>query len=88
MEINLPPEVEAIITRNIATGGYHSPTEVIVQALWLLDGWNDSEEEKLEKLRRAVQEGLNGPFVPGEEVFDRLRERSAEARRRKENPVE
>ena len=76
MEINLPAEVEAIITRNIETGGYHSPTEVIVQALWLLDGWNDSDEEKLEKLRRAVQEGRDdpGPTVSGKEFFAQLRE--------------
>ena len=84
MEINLPAEVADIITRNIESGEYHSPTEVIVQALWLFDGWNDSAEEKLEKLRRAVQAGLAGPFEPGEAVFARLRERSAEARRRQD----
>ena len=68
MEINLPPEVMDIIGRNIAAGQYHSPTEVIVQALWLLDGWHDSEGERLSKLRQAVQQGLAGPFTPGAEV--------------------
>ena len=84
MEINLPAEVEAIITRNIETGGYHSPTEVIVQALWLLDGWNDSEEEKLEKLRRAVQQGLDapGPTVSGKEFFAQLREEMSATQRK------
>ena len=81
MEINLPAEVADIITRNIESGEYHSPTEVIVQALWLFDGWNDSEEEKLEKLRRAVQAGRDGPFEPGEAVIARLRTKSANARR-------
>lgn len=75
MEINLPAEVSEIITRNIESGEYRSPTEVIVQALWLLDGWNDSEEEKLEKLRRAVQAGRGdpGPAVSGKEFFAQLR---------------
>ena len=75
MEINLPAEVAEIITRNIESGEYHSPTEVIVQALWLLDGWNDSEEEKLEKLRQAVQAGRDNPApaVSGKEFFAQLR---------------
>ena len=80
MEINLPAEVAEMLNRKVASGEYHSPTEVIVQALWLLDGWNDSEEEKLEKLRRAVQAGLAGPFEPGEAVIARLRTKSANAR--------
>ncbi len=76
MEINLPAEVAEIITRNIESGEYHSPTEVIVQALWLFDGWNDSAEEKLEKLRRAVQAGRDdpGPAISGKEFFAQLRE--------------
>ncbi len=77
MEINLPPEVMDIIDRNIASGQYHSPTEVIVQALWLLDGWHDSEAERLAKLRQAVQQGLAGPFTPGAEVKAGLRAKSA-----------
>ena len=40
------------------------------------------EAAKLAKLRQAIQEGLDsGPPVPGEEVFARLRAKSAEARR-------
>ena len=85
MEINLPPEAAAIINRKIEAGLYSSPTEVIVQALELLDGRSDSDEAKLAKLRQAIQEGLDsGPPVPGEEVFARLRAKSAEARRSKE----
>ena len=77
MEINLPPEVAAIIDRQLASGQYHSPTEVIVQALWLLEGWNDSEGERLEKLRQAAQQGLAGPFVPGAAAMAELRAKSA-----------
>ena len=62
MQINLPQEVMDIITRRLDSGQYHSPTEVIVQALWLLDGWHDTDAQKLEKLRQAVQEGIDsGP---------------------------
>ena len=80
MEIYLPSDVEDIINRQMETGIFSSPNEVIVHALWLLDGWNDTEEEKLEKLRKAVQEGLKGPYIPGDEVFARLRRMSAEAK--------
>ncbi len=42
---------------------------------------NRKEAAKLSKLRQAIQEGLDsGPPVPGEEVFARLRAKSAEAR--------
>lgn len=61
MEINLPAEVEAIITRNIETGGYHSPTGVIVQALWLLDGWNDSERKNWKNCAGPFRKGWTTP---------------------------
>ena len=77
MEITLPPEVMDIIDRHIAAGQNHSPTEVIVQALWLLDGWHDSESERVAKLRRAVQQGLEGPFTPGAETMAGLRAKPA-----------
>lgn len=90
MEITLPPEVEAMLHRQVASGRYASPTQALVQAIYLLDDlddlWQQADPEKLENLRRSVQEALAGPFVPGEEAFARLRARSAAARHRKENP--
>ena len=81
MQITLPQEVMDIITRHIDSGQYHSPTEVIVQALWLLDGWHDTDAQKLEKLRQAVQEALNdpGPRVSGEEFMAQLQAELAAA---------
>ena len=81
MQITLPPEVMDIITRRLDSGQYHSPTEVIVQALWLLDGWHDTDAQKLEKLRHAVQEALNdpGPRVSGKEFFAQLQAEMAAA---------
>ena len=78
MEIYLPSDVEDIINRQMETGIFSSPNEVIVHALWLLDGWNDTEEEKLEKLRKAVQEGIDSGFSSRsvEEIFDELLEKS------------
>ena len=59
VEIHLPPEVEEIVNRQIHSGAYHSPSEVIVQALWLMDRWQDTKEEKLDQLRQAIQEGID-----------------------------
>ena len=43
---------------------------------------NRKEAAKLARLRQAIQEGLDsGSPIPGEEVFARLRAKSAEARR-------
>ena len=78
MEIYLPSDVEDIINRQIESGDYSSPDEVIVQALWLLDSWHNTDEEKLEKLRQAVQEGVESGFSSRsvEELFDELLEKS------------
>lgn len=90
MEIHLPPEVEQMLHRQVASGRYASPTHALIQAIYLLDDlddlWKQADPEKLENLRRSVQEALTGPFVPGDEAFARLRARSAATRRHKENP--
>lgn len=78
-----------MLHRQVASGRYASPTHTLIQAIYLLDDlddWRDTDAEKQETLRQAVQQALAGPFVPGDEAFARLRARSAAARHRKENP--
>ena len=58
MEIHLPPEVEQMLHRQVASGRYASPTQALVQAIYLLDDLDDLwQQADPEKLRQMVQEG-------------------------------
>ena len=74
MQITLPPEVMDILHRKIASGDYNSPDEAIAFALQILDDyetWDDATIDR-DALRKFLQEGLSGPFLPGEEVMAQL----------------
>lgn len=74
MQITLPPEIAQILHRKIAAGDYNSPDEAIAFALQILDDyetWDDATIDR-DALRRFIQEGLAGPFLPGEEVMAQL----------------
>ena len=74
MQITLPPEVMDILHRKIAAGQYSSPDEAIAFALQILDDyetWDDATIDR-DELRKFLQEGMAGPFLPGEEVMSQL----------------
>jgi antitoxin ParD1/3/4 len=53
MSIEVSPELEAIVQRELATGEYQSETDVVLRAVKLL------EQLRLHSLRKQVQVGLN-----------------------------
>ena len=58
MTVELNPEQEALIAKQLATGRYHSRAEVIAEALELLDDQVQLEEAKLARLRGEIRKGL------------------------------
>ncbi len=48
MDISLPAELTAIIEHHMATGGYHSPEEVVIAALQQLDAYDDALEREID----------------------------------------
>jgi len=58
MTIELTPELEALIAKQLSTGRYHSRAEVIAEALELLEDQAQLEEAKLARLRAEIQKGL------------------------------
>ena len=65
MSITLTPQLEALIQEKIASGRYQSPSEVVREALRLLEESERLEAIKLEALRRDIQAGLDsGEPVP------------------------
>ena len=67
MNISLTPHLEEMIREKIASGSYNSASEVVREALRLLEQEDQIRALKLQKLREDVQEGLqSGPS----KVFD------------------
>ncbi len=77
MSITLPPQLEKLIQEKIKSGAYHSPDEVILESLRLLD----ERDRKLAALRADIQVGIDqaerGEVVDGDTVFTELRAKYA-----------
>ena len=58
MNISLTPELEELIHRKVASGLYHSASEVIREGLRLLQEQDALKEYRLEELRREIRVGL------------------------------
>ncbi len=73
LNVSLTPQLEEMVKAKVSSGMYNSASELIRDALRLLDERDQVRELRLEALRKAVQEGIDsGPGIPAEEVFDRL----------------
>ena len=65
MNINLTPQLEDMIRQKVASGRYNSASEVVREALRLMEEQDSLRAIKLERLRRDIQEGLDsGPATP------------------------
>ncbi len=59
MNISLPEELANFVKDKVSTGRYGSSSEVVREALRLLERTEQQEAERLELLRRAWQEGVD-----------------------------
>jgi antitoxin ParD1/3/4 len=72
ISISLPPELIGLIKSKVDSGRYSSTTEVVREALRLLERADQQEGERLKGLRRAWCEGLDSGDA-GELDFAELR---------------
>ncbi|MEH1950118.1 MAG: type II toxin-antitoxin system ParD family antitoxin [Nostoc sp.] len=85
MNVSLTPELEQLVKDKVNSGRYHSVSEVMGEALRLLDERDRLREKRLAELKAKIQEGIEaserGEVVDGEEVFAEIEEdiRRAEA---------
>ncbi|MEH2461041.1 type II toxin-antitoxin system ParD family antitoxin [Nostoc sp.] len=85
MNISLTPELEQLVKDKVNTGRYHSVSEVMGEALRLLDERDRVREQRLAELKAKIQVGIEelerGEGIDGEEVFAEIEEdiRRAEA---------
>ncbi|MFN7895450.1 MAG: type II toxin-antitoxin system ParD family antitoxin [Cyanobacteriota bacterium] len=65
MNVNLSPQLEAMVKAKVASGLYTSASEVVREALRLMEQQDQLRSLQLQQLRSDIQEGLaSGPPVP------------------------
>jgi antitoxin ParD1/3/4 len=65
VNVNLTPELEGLIRQKVSSGRYNSASEVVREALRLMEAEDQLRAAKLEQLRHDIQEGLrSGPARP------------------------
>ncbi len=78
MNVSLTPELEQLVHEKVKSGRYLSASEVIREALRLLEERDKVREMRLEALRKEIAVGIEqgdpADVIDGEEVFRELRE--------------
>ncbi len=59
MNINLTPQLEEMVRSKVAGGLYNNASEVVREALRLMDTQDRVHALKLQQLRQDIQEGLS-----------------------------
>lgn len=80
MSVPLTPELEQLIRQKVETGLYRSASEVVREALRLLEERDRLQAPRLEELRREIRVGIDqadrGELLDGPKVFDELRRKA------------
>ncbi|MCH7977796.1 MAG: type II toxin-antitoxin system ParD family antitoxin [Acidobacteria bacterium] len=87
MNVSLTLELEKFIADKVQSGMYYSASEVVREALRLLKEQNEFKRHRLLAMRRNIDAGFGqlerGEAISGEEVFEKLRRKSQERRRKR-----
>ncbi len=89
MNVSLTPELEKFVQDKVESGRYTSASEVVREALRLLEKREERLREREQALKafqaeldRRIAELDRGEGIPAEEVFAEIRKHSAERRRK------
>jgi antitoxin ParD1/3/4 len=87
VNISITPELDRFLQSRVESGRYQTTSEVVREALRLLERREQERDEALfqlkEKLERGAGQAERGELIDGDEVFDELREMIEERRRAK-----
>ncbi|HUB53174.1 MAG TPA: type II toxin-antitoxin system ParD family antitoxin [Terracidiphilus sp.] len=85
MNVSLTPELDKFVADKVASGRYTSASEVVREALRLLEDQEKSRAERLEEFNRELQRRIDaadrGEFVTAEQAREHFRQRSRERRK-------
>ena len=86
MNVHLTPELEQLVQNKVKTGRYNSASEVVREALRLLEEHDQNRQMRLQEIRRKIQEGWDslgrGEGMDGEEFMVQLDAELGEIERR------
>lgn len=76
MNVHLTPELEQLVQNKVKSGRYNSASEVVREALRLLDQRDEVFTLRKDEIRKHIEGGCQsaarGEFVDGDEAFDRI----------------
>ena len=72
MHVSLTPELEQMVHGKVQTGRYNSASEVVREALRLMDDRDRIKEEVRKKIVAGVESLQQGKGKDGDEVFARI----------------
>jgi len=65
LNVNLTPQLEDLVRQKVSSGRYNSASEVVREALRLMESQDQIQAAKLEQLRHDIREGMeSGPAKP------------------------
>ena len=87
VNISITPELDAFLRSRVKSGRYQTTSDVVREALRLLERQEKEREEGLRhlkaKLERGAAQAKRGELIDGDEVFNELREMIEERRNAK-----
>ena len=85
INVSLTPQLEDMIRKKVASGLYNSASEVVREALRLMEEQDRRRAVKLEQLRQDIRDGLNSgdptPWDPEEIKREGRQRRDARVKR-------
>jgi len=87
MNVSLTPELEKFVCSKVEAGGYNSASEVVREALRLLEEYDQNRAARMAEFNLEIGRRLesldSGRHVTPAEARDRLKRRSEERRKSK-----
>ena len=87
VNISITPELDAFVRGRVQSGRYQTASEVVREALRLLERHENERDEAFHRLKTKLERGAaqaeRGELTDGDVVFDELRELIEERRRAK-----
>jgi len=87
VNISLTPELNAFLQSRVSSGRYQTTSEVVREALRLLERQEQDRDLAFQELKKKLERGAAqaeaGELLDGDDVFNELREMIEERRRAK-----
>ena len=84
VNISITPEIDAFLQSRVDSGRYQTTSEVVREALRLLERQEQERDEAFHQLKARLEKGAaqaeRGELLDGDQVFDELREMIEERR--------